>query len=428
MRNILIFTFFFILCFGSIIEPKSFKEFHKIKNSKTLFIGVKGKNLNQELSKGIESLLKFISKLQGIKVVLIKEEKFPEFIKEYQDLGLKDVSKGPIFLIFRYGIGKQHPGPYQIHKLIQYLMNDSKMKQDQDLIMIGNEKNEKFKKLSHILQDEITSKYDSKMNQNEILLKSIFEIEKKIEIKNLKETIKEIKGFIKELPLNRVSSLDILYSNYDHYILGLTSFNDLHFLKDFNSFIKDLKCNKKCSKEKIGFGYNTPIGMSDHLNRLQIDGNDIPNIIIISKDKSYVMNKEKYQKNYKKFWKDYLKNNVETFIKSESENGNENDLVLKLTRHKLDSLKNQNILIKFWRKGCPHCTILEPIYEQIAKEFQNSNILITKFNTDLNTTPKDFNIQFLPTIILVNCKNEKFVFQGQRTFQEISNFVHKNKC
>ncbi len=64
-------------------------------------------------------------------------------------------------------------------------------------------------------------------------------------------------------------------------------------------------------------------------------------------------------------------------------------------------LKNEKlVLVSFWRPGCRPCLVMEPIIEEVAKEFED-RIKVGKLNVLENPeTAKLYRIPATPTLII----------------------------
>lgn len=107
-------------------------------------------------------------------------------------------------------------------------------------------------------------------------------------------------------------------------------------------------------------------------------------------------------------------------------------MVLELTKNNFDDqLKKTNkiILVDFWASWCNPCQILNPIINELEKEYQNK-ALITKVNVDNNQDiAKKYNIKSIPTLLFF--KNEKLLDQvigiitKEQIQEKLNNLINK---
>lgn len=59
------------------------------------------------------------------------------------------------------------------------------------------------------------------------------------------------------------------------------------------------------------------------------------------------------------------------------------------------------VLIDFWATWCGPCRMQAPILEQLAEEYDESDLKIVKMDVDENqVTPQQFGIMSIPTLLL----------------------------
>jgi thioredoxin 1 len=72
------------------------------------------------------------------------------------------------------------------------------------------------------------------------------------------------------------------------------------------------------------------------------------------------------------------------------------------------------VLVDFWAAWCPPCRLVAPVLEEIAKERADS-LTICKINADENpSTPRDYQVMSLPTLILFRDGQPVQAFIGAR--------------
>lgn len=60
---------------------------------------------------------------------------------------------------------------------------------------------------------------------------------------------------------------------------------------------------------------------------------------------------------------------------------------------------NGVVLIDFWAAWCGPCKIQEPVLEQLSEEL-DGKVSFKKMNVDENTTPSQFKIMSIPTLMI----------------------------
>jgi thioredoxin 1 len=227
-----------------------------------------------------------------------------------------------------------------------------------------------------------------------------------------------------------------------------------NFLKEFHKAALNISNPSNCetentgkctmnTNEKVGFGYSTGKEVSFLLQKVQMSVFDFPSILIISKKtgKHVVLDKSKFdiysEQSILNFWDDFKSGKLVSFLKSEDEpTDNETNPLKTITLNNFEKivLSKKSVLVYFWKSMCPHCVALSPIYDEIAKDYQNSEtIQIGKMNVEKNALPSFVKVDFLPTLLFFpNCnetEKEKYIeYRGNREFQDIRDFITKNKC
>lgn len=90
-----------------------------------------------------------------------------------------------------------------------------------------------------------------------------------------------------------------------------------------------------------------------------------------------------------------------------------------------DAIKNQKpFIMYFFANTCPACTQFSPQFYSIASTYSKN---ITFLNVDANTNPAlrvEYNINSVPTVLLVNPKNNKKVKIPHQAFNTKQGFLY----
>ena len=81
-----------------------------------------------------------------------------------------------------------------------------------------------------------------------------------------------------------------------------------------------------------------------------------------------------------------------------------------------DVLKSDKLtLVDFWAEWCGPCKMMNPILDELTKEYEG-RVVITKMNVDDNSeTPTNFMIRGIPTIIMFKGGEEVGRIVGAQT-------------
>ena len=81
------------------------------------------------------------------------------------------------------------------------------------------------------------------------------------------------------------------------------------------------------------------------------------------------------------------------------------------------------ILVLFYDPECPHCLNFMPDYGKMATDLKKENFIFAKFNAvRYEKIANNYDLEAFPTLILLK-NQEKFVFEGERTRENIENFL-----
>ncbi|XP_073140152.1 protein disulfide-isomerase-like [Henckelia pumila] len=130
--------------------------------------------------------------------------------------------------------------------------------------------------------------------------------------------------------------------------------------------------------------------------------------------------------------KDYTNGLVKPFVKSEPiPEVNDEPVKVVVTASLEDMVFNsgKNVLLEFYAPWCGHCQKLAPILEEVATSFEKDpDVLIAKLDATANDVPNDsFEVQGFPTIYFRSASGNLSQYDGERTKEDIIEFIQKNR-
>ncbi|KAJ6774216.1 PROTEIN DISULFIDE-ISOMERASE [Salix purpurea] len=130
--------------------------------------------------------------------------------------------------------------------------------------------------------------------------------------------------------------------------------------------------------------------------------------------------------------KEYKEDRVPPFIKSEPIPEANEEPVKVVVADSLDDLvtkSGKNVLLEFYAPWCGHCQKLAPILEEIAVSYQSdADVLIAKLDATANDVPSDtYDVEGFPTVYLRSASGKLVQYEGDRTKQDIIDFIEKNR-
>ncbi|KAF9920074.1 protein disulfide-isomerase precursor [Linnemannia zychae] len=137
----------------------------------------------------------------------------------------------------------------------------------------------------------------------------------------------------------------------------------------------------------------------------------------------------------KKLAEDVLAGTVEPSVKSEpvpEKNDGPVKIVVASTYEEIvENNKDKDVLIEFYAPWCGHCKNLAPIYEELGKLYEGSNIVIAKLDATANDLPSTvpFGIQGFPTIKFRKAGaavDEYIDYNGNRSKEDFVQFLNEN--
>lgn len=130
--------------------------------------------------------------------------------------------------------------------------------------------------------------------------------------------------------------------------------------------------------------------------------------------------------------KDCIDGKVPEFIKSERIPEKNDEPVKVVVADSFEDMvvkSGKNVLVEFYAPWCGHCKKLAPILEEVAISFQaDPDVLIAKFDATANDiTSKDFEVKGFPTLFLHSAAGKVIPYEGDRSKEDIIEFITKNK-
>ncbi|KAH8515890.1 hypothetical protein Peur_047283 [Populus x canadensis] len=130
--------------------------------------------------------------------------------------------------------------------------------------------------------------------------------------------------------------------------------------------------------------------------------------------------------------KEYKEGKVPPFKKSEPIPEVNDEPVKVVVADSLDELvtkSGKNVFLEFYAPWCGHCQKLAPILEEVAISFQSdADVVIAKLDATANDIPSDtYDVKGFPTIFFRSATGKLVQYEGDRTKQDIIDFIEKNR-
>ena len=102
-----------------------------------------------------------------------------------------------------------------------------------------------------------------------------------------------------------------------------------------------------------------------------------------------------------------------------------------MTDDNFDSVLNQDrpVFVKFFAPWCGHCKRLAPTYVELAQTIKESgdDVLIAELDATIyGKTADKFGIRGYPTVILFMKNDKRIEYNGNRSLDDMLNFIRKN--
>jgi protein disulfide-isomerase-like protein len=77
--------------------------------------------------------------------------------------------------------------------------------------------------------------------------------------------------------------------------------------------------------------------------------------------------------------------------------------------------------VKYYAPWCGHCKTLAPIYEELAENLKELDVIIAKIDATANYIQES--VEGFPTLIWYSASGEKEIFNGARDLDGLTKFV-----
>ncbi|RAL39869.1 hypothetical protein DM860_013070 [Cuscuta australis] len=158
----------------------------------------------------------------------------------------------------------------------------------------------------------------------------------------------------------------------------------------------------------------------------------VPVLIVQDKDQQKFIKPNVEPDQIATWIKDYREGKVDPFIRSEAIPEVNDEPVKVVVRDSLDSMvlkSGKNVLLEFYAPWCGHCKKLAPILDEVAVFFESHpDVLIAKLDATANDVPaQKFEVQGYPTLYFISSTGDIIPYEGDRTKDDIIDFIQKNK-
>ncbi|KAM0672684.1 hypothetical protein OCOL_000416 [Ordospora colligata] len=180
--------------------------------------------------------------------------------------------------------------------------------------------------------------------------------------------------------------------------------------------------------------------IDDRLNVAEygLSKSDFPGCVSINDDGGKYVLKNVSKENIAGFIRDVIEKKAIAFYKTEDEPSDNEDRNLKVitrdnSKRYLEDASRDRLFV-LGTKRCPHCLNIKPILERIgelARTHANDKLMIGYCDVGLNDVNdiKDFNVRFVPSIILYKANsNESVPYSkgGIKSFQNVIEFIRES--
>jgi thiol-disulfide isomerase/thioredoxin len=96
---------------------------------------------------------------------------------------------------------------------------------------------------------------------------------------------------------------------------------------------------------------------------------------------------------------------------------------------KKDIIPNNVVIFYYYSDKCPYCIMIKGLIKEITEKYKDrKDIIIIKINREiLKSLDNSMQIDLVPTIITYKNGNKKSEFKKKREYENIINYIEKNK-
>lgn len=247
-----------------------------------------------------------------------------------------------------------------------------------------------------------------------------------------------LEKFIGESSVPTVTIFSKDPNNHDYVIKFFDTKNAkaMFFVNFSSEFDAHKKKFSEVAKEYKGKGISFLLGdieaSEGAFQYFGVKEDQVPLIIIQTDDQKKYIKSNVEPEQIATWIKDFKEGKVSPHKKSEPIPQTNDEPVKVVVADTLDDIvfkSGKNVLLEFYAPWCGHCKQLAPILDEVAISFEkDSDVVIAKLDATANDIPDDtFDVQGYPTIYFRSSSGNVVQFDGDRSKDDIIEFIQKNK-
>ncbi|CAN6459546.1 unnamed protein product [Victoria cruziana] len=163
-----------------------------------------------------------------------------------------------------------------------------------------------------------------------------------------------------------------------------------------------------------------------------LNEDQVPLILIHNADGAKFLKEKVEPDDFASWLEDYEEGRLKPFRKSEpipEVNDQPVKVVVADSLHDVVFTSGKNVLLEFYAPWCGHCKKLAPIMDEVAVSFESdADVVIAKLDATANDYPMDiFDVKGYPTMYFSSATGKLVQYEGDRTKEDIIDFIQKNK-